>query len=567
MLLLYFRTIKNLTLKQFIFRIVYIFKRKWIERFSATVTRKYYDQAKKRYNELTLDANLLIYHRQYYRSDLANVLLNKITFLNHTIDFGDAIGWNAEQLNHGTRLWKLNLHYHEFLVDVAHVAQQDNGQPYYDYLLHTINDWIDHNPIGTPGYGQDNWNSYALSLRIVAWIKIFALLGERFNPEFKRRFIVSLLAQVYFLRDNIEFDILGNHLFKNWKALEFASKFFNIDDFSVYAYKLYKSHLSGQMTKACIHQELSPMYTGIVLEDIAEVMQLTDHYQLIKPQILAGYKNLCYLINDDQYSFFNDSVNANEVTPAQLEQLFKQIFGDIEQSQGAFNVDGYVGYKDGSEHLIVDLAPVVLGSQGGHVQCDALSLEWFVNNTKILTNSGVYEYNVGDRRTYSRSTRAHNTVAIEAYEQSEVWGAFRLGRSATTKLLFSSHSASEFQCEGQVQYYYHKRPLCHKRTVKHQPGLLVINDNLFNSNDTSYNKAMAYFHFHPQFVMQHQSANQIVLANTVGMNVELLSEDNIKVEQTPFFDQFGREEQKITVMISGFRSNRIISTRISITHE
>jgi uncharacterized heparinase superfamily protein len=49
---------------------------------------------------------------------------------------------------------------------------------------------------------------------------------------------------------------------------------------------------------------------------------------------------------------------------------------------------------------------------------------------RVIVDSGVFEYEAGDMREYVRSTAAHNTISVDGAEQSEIWGAFRVGRRA-----------------------------------------------------------------------------------------------------------------------------------------
>ena len=51
------------------------------------------------------------------------------------------IDWHPKKLEYGTRLWKLNLHYHEFLEEV--------DDEWFELILI---DWIDQNPPYKKGY-------------------------------------------------------------------------------------------------------------------------------------------------------------------------------------------------------------------------------------------------------------------------------------------------------------------------------------------------------------------------------------------------------------------------------
>ncbi|WP_353348464.1 alginate lyase family protein [Oceaniserpentilla sp. 4NH20-0058] len=484
--------------------------------------------------------------------------------MNHTVEFGAEIDWHAVELNHGTRLWKLNLHYHEFLIDVAHYYVESNDIMYLNYLVNTIKHWINENPIGTRGYGQDNWNSYALSLRIVAWIKIYRLLASDFDEDFKQQFLISLLSQTNFMTDNLELDILGNHLIKNYKALKFTADFFNEPAFSQTAQKIYDKYIRSQITADGIHEELSPMYTGIVLEDLGEVYYLNVESSNLKEVLTKGLRSLSCLTYEGDYSFFNDSVNQNEVSYTQLKKFLESMLGEQATHKGVFNVDGYVGSIDEAQHLIVDFAPVIFGPQPGHVHCDAGSLEWFVEGSKILTNSGVYEYNDGWRRDYARSTKAHNTLSVSDREQSEIWGAFRLGRSARVKLNEVSTNLTEgFNCSGEVSYFNAGPAIKHQRSVSQQQNTLTVVDRLLTPDASAKAGAKVYFHFHSLFKLEEQGKKTVTMVNQNGQKVCLNTTAQLSVETTEYFPEFGIAEKKLTVVISNFNDGTV-TTEVKI---
>src|SRR5690606_25118202 len=144
-----------------------------------------------------------------------------------------------------------------------------------------------------------------------------------FPEEFSRKYLRSLQMQMEFLSDNLELDILGNHLVKNWKALIFGGTFFNEPRYLRRAGKIEKDWIMTQFTEDGLHHEMSPMYTGIVLEDFVEVYLLKPEAN-IKEQIGKTALALSSLVNGNQYLFFNDSVNNNEVSVADLDRLLRE---------------------------------------------------------------------------------------------------------------------------------------------------------------------------------------------------------------------------------------------------
>jgi len=131
---------------------------------------------------------------------------NCFRFLNAEHEIVSIPDWNRPDL---ATLWLYNLHYFDDLNAVQAVERLE-------WQRFLINRWVAENP---PGTGK-GWESYPLSLRIVNWIK-WALAGNMVPPKALK----SLAIQVRFLAKQMEFHLLGNHLFANAKALVFAGFF------------------------------------------------------------------------------------------------------------------------------------------------------------------------------------------------------------------------------------------------------------------------------------------------------------------------------------------------------
>ena len=82
------------------------------------------------------------------------------------------MNWQPAQMEVGTRVEKLNLHYMEYLEAVDGAS--------FEAL---VTDWIDRNPPYRTGYWLDCWNSYALSIRTVVWLQQYARRREQLSAE------------------------------------------------------------------------------------------------------------------------------------------------------------------------------------------------------------------------------------------------------------------------------------------------------------------------------------------------------------------------------------------------
>ena len=171
-----FFTLKHISFLQIVYRLIYIIKRKIIEQFGSFHYSKYEEIFENTVLQVYNNSSFVLNNRCHYTDKIDDLLDNNFKFLNHNIDFGETIDWHKDELNKGTRLWKLNLNYHEFLIDVAYSFVETKDNKYINFVEKTISEWFEQNPLGTKGYGKDNWNSYAISLRLISWIKIYQLI-------------------------------------------------------------------------------------------------------------------------------------------------------------------------------------------------------------------------------------------------------------------------------------------------------------------------------------------------------------------------------------------------------
>ena len=158
-------------------------------------------------------------------------------------------------------LWRYNLHYHDW-------ARAAETEVHREEALALIREWIGANPAGT----AISWDPYPISLRVVNWIKFGIQSGSL--PEDVR---ASLGHQIKWLIANLEYDILGNHLFANAKALAFAGLALGGAEavgWRVRGIALVVSEAAEQSGPDGGHFELSPMYHALFVEDLLDLINL-----------------------------------------------------------------------------------------------------------------------------------------------------------------------------------------------------------------------------------------------------------------------------------------------------
>ena len=186
--------------------------------------------------------------------------LGEFEFLNTK---GNPKGWNDPRFE---KLWLYNLHYFE-----KHCTSE------------LIERWIKENPIG---HGN-GWEPYPISLRVVNWLKH---LGPRVPPHIAR----SVREQVAYLLPRLEYHLLANHLLANAKALVFAGTRLKVDRWLKKGMAIYRRELPEQILDDGVHFERSAMYHAIILEDLLDLVELTDEalFRSYAEKMLAGLKLL-----------------------------------------------------------------------------------------------------------------------------------------------------------------------------------------------------------------------------------------------------------------------------------
>jgi hypothetical protein len=79
---------------------------------------------------------------------------------------------------------------------------------------------------------------------------------------------------------------------------------------------------------------------------------------------------------------------------------------------------------------LVDVGPACPDDLPAHAHADLFSFELSLDGHRFIVDSGVGEYQAGPWRESYRSTRAHNTLAVDGEDQIECWSSFRVARRA-----------------------------------------------------------------------------------------------------------------------------------------
>jgi uncharacterized heparinase superfamily protein len=376
------------------------------------------------------------------------------------------------------KLWLYHLHYFE------HSSPE------------TVASWIDENP---PGQGI-GWEPYPLSRRIANWIAW--LLESPLEPSARGVVERSVAEQAQWLSQSLEWHLLGNHLLANAKALVIAGAYFEggaAESWLRLGAGILRQQLSEQILEDGGHFELSPMYHAIILEDLLDLVNLSNVYpglldkereswREIAGRMLGWLRKLTH--PDGQISYFNDSVQGVAPALRDLSEYAARL--GITEAPIRLGSSGYVRLEEADTLVLFDAGPVGPDYQPGHGHCDLLSLEVSQRGRRVISNSGVSTYETCARRLAERKTAAHNTVCVDGVEQSEIWASFRVARRAcVVERKTDGQRWAEAEHDG---YRVLKGNVRHRRRVEICDGQVKVTDRLDGSGVHS---AELFWHVSP----------------------------------------------------------------------
>ena len=418
-----------------------------------------------------------------------------LSFLNETKEL-DIVGWDNPNCE---KLWRYNQHYFDDLNAIG-------ASKRYDLHIDLMLDWVSNNH---PGQGT-GWEPYPTSLRIVNWIK-WCLKGYALPNEC----LHSLAVQTRWLSRNLEWHILGNHLFANAKALIFSGMFYRGEEAKQWletGLGILENEISEQILQDGGHFELSPMYHSIVLEDVLDLINIflaypnivrkeyVDLLKLVATKMLQWLDIMCH--PDGEISFFNDAAFNIAPSPAELNRYAIRL--NIKYNSSSTNQNrllmkkcpntGYVILEAPDAKVLLDVASIGPDYQPGHGHADTLSFEMSLFGKRVFVNCGTSQYGTGVMRQKERGTAMHNTVAINNLNSSEVWSGFRVARRANPIEFMSKTNKKSItvRCAHDGYKRLSGRPY-HWRSWTITTGKMLIEDKVKGAFKT----ATSYFHFHP----------------------------------------------------------------------
>jgi len=486
--------------------------------------------------------------------------------LNKHVRVKSALDWNDPQQE---VLWLYNLHYFDDLNALE-------AESRFEWHRALINRWIRENP---PAVGI-GWEPYPLSLRVVNWIKWDLRMHGLDEVA-----IESLGLQLRWLRRRLEYHLLGNHLLANAKALIFGGLYFGGSEPERWfrtGWRIFDEQLKEQVLQDGGHFELSPMYHLIVLEDVLDVLNICQAYEVATPplwreiavRMLDWAAAMCH--PDGEIPFFNDAAFSVSRTYAELADYAKRLFG-YQKGEVLGSVylrdSGYLRLVRDVAVVFFDVAQIGPDYLPGHGHADTLSVELSLFGQRVLVNSGTSLYGTGPERERQRGTGAHNTVMVDGENSSEVWGGFRVARRARARVLecVLDRGVAIAEHDGYCRF---NGAVMHRREVTLEARTLTIVDTVYSYNRTGTSRHVAgAWHLHPSIQVSQSELSrgdasesarlQLRVPTGTGLKevtMTLSGPSSVSVEPSTWHPEFGRSQQALRVVFACSGSLPIVLT-------
>ncbi|MEI6756617.1 MAG: alginate lyase family protein [Chlorobium sp.] len=459
------------------------------------------------------------------------------SFLNLSQSFGEDVKNIDWEFRDYGKLWEYNLNYFDFLLQPG--MTKESGVALIESFLASLH----HDSVAL--------ESYPVSLRGINWIKFLS-----FHSIHSTEVNGSLFVQYKILEKNIEYHLLGNHLLENAFSLLFGAFFFQEPLWFEKSSRLLSEQLEEQILDDGAHFELSPMYHKIILDRLLDCINLLQNnkqfYGQDKLFLLLSKKASVMLSWLKAISFSNSSIPYLNDAVDDIAPINNLLF-EYALRLGVKNDDLSVqlkesGYRKHSTSLyecIVDVGIIGPKYIAGHAHADTMSFVLNIERKAVIVDTGISTYEKNSRREEERSTAAHNTVEINGFNSSDVWGGFRVGKRSEVKIIDDNDGIISAEHDG-----YKKFKVTHKRQWQFFEDKIVITDHVSGKD----NEVKAYLHFDCN-VYPELSGNVIFVDNAV-----IVIDGAEKIEIKKYFQAVGynRTVESMKAVIS-FNKTLVVS--------
>ena len=301
-------------------------------------------------------------HSSHQKLSPVELQSGSIELLNQRYELGAPIDWRANLTPRPDHLWRFQLHYHEYLLDLV---SDYPDSPTWDLAWESIDHWIAKNRPADNSVHDDAWHPYCISRRIPVWMQLTAVQPQTEN---RQSVLDSIFSQADYLSRNLETDLRGNHLIENLRHLPWPGAFSgarwpvggeisrcNIcaKNLSFRFLKVVNTMSEVRCTNVWFFQTCfkSPLFSKKVFPELNR--QCLDYSQRMFG-FLSAIKH-----PDGEIPLFSDSCFGEGPTIAQIQLLADQAGIEVaSSSQSASIVGDYWIFQSNEDHLVFDAGQV-----------------------------------------------------------------------------------------------------------------------------------------------------------------------------------------------------------------
>lgn len=567
--------------------------------------------------------------RNSLMADADAILRHQIRLLGRRrIDVGTPIRWNYEHNKNAPTptsyagdidyrdyaetgdckwVWELNRHHH--LVVLGRAYRLTGNDAYAREVIEQIRSWIDACEFGT---GM-NWRSpLELSIRLINWAYALALIepANVLDGDTRRCIESSIYQHLWEVsRKYSRYSSANNHLIGEAAGVYVAAcRFPHLPNAATWrdeARRILIDEIQNQVDADGVHRELATGYHLFVLQffTIARIAgersgdafpvefdrQLSAMGEFLETLSAAGPIPL-FGDCDDGYVLDlggergdphlwvrmarsiapSDNANISNASTERAGTLASHRF----EAAGIYLLQGGTAGTSNAISATVDVGPLGFKSIAAHGHADALSITLRAFGVEFLIDPGTYDYFTHpDWRDYFRSTRAHNTIEIDALDQSQMLGKFLWGSRANATCVEWTTNANGARLVAEHDGYARLADgVIHRRTVALDAFArrLDIEDEL--RANASHNGVM-HFHFAPECRVEQVRERTIRASRREGA-IELTLPETTTIticrgETAPILGWCSRayhEKEPITTIRAAFamHATRRLATRVQV---
>jgi len=489
------------------------------------------------------------------------------------VKFKKNINWRL--IPKGEIEWLCALNRHTEWPHLAKAYLYTKDKKYLYELIFLINSWIDSNPYPvkldvSPADGRYPWELLNTANRARNWVWVYFLLLDEplFSNGLKEKMRKSLEEHAEFLFKYYKFGPQNNWLAMEMEALLYISLMFpNFKD-------------SKKWRKEAMNILLKNFYNNVYPDGVQFEMSLSYHTGCLRwygePFILGlknnlkfpkdfieRYKKMFHFILDTMMPdgtvpafgdtdfvmmpkkelslgvlLFNDPFlkTQSEFDPdllwlfgkdafrrySAVKPKFKNVF-DYSYKKGGYYISRS-DYSNKANYLIFDCGP--LG--GGHGHVDLLSFCFALKGEPFIIDPGRFTYMRNKWRKLFKGTSAHNTVAVDNYDQVEYISSWQYGKPPRYKFVSFKNIKDTVILKGKHYGYMRlKDPVIHTREIIfNKKSFLLIIDSF---KAKKYHIYKEYFHFVPSKIVKKGGSLYITFNDEIVKMINL-TEDKIFIK-------------------------------------